>query len=434
MLTRRRIIFYLSLVLAFLFRLAFGLCSPLQDVDATQIYLLGLKFFTTGGWPYFGPDVVWGEIQIPGALQGLLVGLPLYVLPIAEAPFILLNLISFFSLCLLGWYCCKRLPTLPRWFVWTWLLTCPWTLNLSTHIYNPSYLLAPSIFFFVGALEVYPATRRKIIDSRLATAMLGFSLLWAMQVHLSWTLLLPYVLLAFYYQFRVGPKAFLKALGWFAAGAVVTGSVLLPTYLKYGLSGGLGGANTAVKFNLSNIGSIVGIFKRYLSLALFDISTFIGGHTAERISFFRAEPWLIPFVVFLSLVGILQAIALIVFWFRKDSEHSDWKPIKYLAALNICLIYLAFLFSIKPPQSNHVYISFPIIMIYSLYCWERVLKKQRWRRFAKIFLACGIIFHLGLAHYNGGRVGLYPIRARVQAAIDNKDYRILGERRPNSHY
>src|SRR5450432_192103 len=100
------------------------------------------KFYATGRWPYFGPDLVWGKIQIPGALQGLLVGLPFYVLPIAEAPYILLNIISFLSLGLLAWYCCMRLPGLPSWFVWTWLLTCPWTLNLSTHIYNPSYLLA----------------------------------------------------------------------------------------------------------------------------------------------------------------------------------------------------------------------------------------------------------------------------------------------------
>src|SRR3954468_8285882 len=100
----RRYKFYIFLTLAFLFRLGFGLCSAFQDADSTQIYLLGLKFYTTRAWPYFGPDVVWGEIQIPGALQGLLVGLPLYVLPVAEAPYLLLNLISFTGLCLLAWY------------------------------------------------------------------------------------------------------------------------------------------------------------------------------------------------------------------------------------------------------------------------------------------------------------------------------------------
>src|SRR6267143_5703125 len=102
---RRKLIFFSLLLLAFLFRLFFGLCSQFRDSDTKQIYLLGLKFYTTWAWPYFGPDVVWGKIQIPCALQALLVGAPFFVLPIPEAPYILLNVLSFAALCLLAWYC-----------------------------------------------------------------------------------------------------------------------------------------------------------------------------------------------------------------------------------------------------------------------------------------------------------------------------------------
>src|ERR1041385_5336464 len=172
---QQRIVFYLLLLIAFLFRLFIGLCSQFRDSDTTQIYLLGLKFYTTHAWPYFGPDVVWGEIQIPGALQGLLVGGPLFVLPIPEAPFILLNLLSFAALCLLAWYCEKRFSELPRWFIWSWLLTAPWVLDFSTTIYNPSYLLFASVLFFVGALEIYPATTKRVISTWLANFMMGFA-------------------------------------------------------------------------------------------------------------------------------------------------------------------------------------------------------------------------------------------------------------------
>lgn len=108
---RRNLISILALVLIFFFRLAFGLCSDFRaDVgDERQIYLIGLKYYTTGQWPYFGPDVT-NTIQIPGALQGLVVGLPFFVLPIPEAPYILLNILSFLSLCFFAWYCTKRLP------------------------------------------------------------------------------------------------------------------------------------------------------------------------------------------------------------------------------------------------------------------------------------------------------------------------------------
>ena len=109
----------LALVLAFCFRLGVGLCSQFYTgtEDEKQIYLIGLKFYTTGNWPYFGPDVT-RTIQIPGALQGLVVGLPFYLAPIVEAPILLLNILSFGALAFLAWYCSRRLPDFPRWILW----------------------------------------------------------------------------------------------------------------------------------------------------------------------------------------------------------------------------------------------------------------------------------------------------------------------------
>lgn len=54
--------------------------------------------------------------------------------------------------------------------------------------------------------------------------------------------------------------------------------------------------------------------------------------------------------------------------------------------------------------------------------------------FAKVFIACGIIFHVGLALHNRSRISLYPERHIIESAIVNKDYRILGEKRPNTLY
>lgn len=435
---RSRLIFFSLLPLAFLFRLFVGLCSEFRDSDTKQIYLLGLKFYTTHAWPYFGPDVIWGEVQIPGALQALLVGAPFFVLHIPEAPYILLNLLSFAALCLLAWYCCKRLPELPRWFVWSWLLTAPWVLNLSTSVYNPSYVLPGSILFFVAALETYPQTSKHVIAPRLANFMMGFALFWVMQLHLSWVVLVPYVLVAFYYQARKGAATFLRALAWFAGGAAITGSLLLPSYLKYGLAGGTGGTASALTLNTANLTAFWGILTRSLSFASFEVPRFLGPHTAERLNFIRQEPWLIPFVVFLLVVGTAQVITLIVCWFRRDEKHEDWKAIKYLMLFNVCLVYLSFLFSIKPPQSNHLYVTLPISMIYSLYCWNRFLNNNRRqvfaRRFAMIVIVCGVVFHVGLALHNRRTISLYTERPLIESAIQNKDYKILGERRPNTLY
>src|SRR6185312_2494864 len=167
-------IFIFGLALVFLFRCGFGLCSQfwVATDDEKQIYLIGLKYYTTGEWPYFGPDVSYG-IQIPGALQGLVVGLPFHFLQIPETPYLVLNILSFASLCFFAWYCRKRLPELPGWFVWLWLLTIPWTLNFSTQVVNPSYVLPAAILFFVGALETYPFLTRSLISQRCANFMMG---------------------------------------------------------------------------------------------------------------------------------------------------------------------------------------------------------------------------------------------------------------------
>lgn len=431
-------LFALLLGVAFLFRLWFGLCSEFWYEDELQIYLIGLKFFATGAWPYFGPDVTYG-IQIPGALQGLVVAVPLYVWPVVEAPFVLLNALSFAALCLFAWYCRKRLPEVPAWIIWAWLLTAPWTLNYSTHVINPSYILPGSILFFVGLLEVFPFTRKGLITPQRACLMMGAALLWVMQFHMSWVLLVPYALLAFYFHGRTnGRGALLKSLAWFACGAALTGVFLAPTYLKFGYVQGAGGTTQTVMFNAGNLGKVFslteGVLARFLSLASFEIPRFIAGGGGKRLQFMKEELWLVPFVLLLVAVGTLQPIAMICLWFSKLPAHEDWKAIKYLTLGSVMLLYVSFLFSIKTPSSHTFYVLFPVVMLYSLYCWSRFLERRAWQKFAAVCLACGVIFHAGLALHNLSRHSMYINRSIPETAIRMKDPKVLGERRPGSYY
>jgi len=428
----RRRLFVAPLAAAFLFRLGFGLCGQFQDADTKQIYLLGLKFYATGAWPYFGPDVLFGEIQLPGALQALLVGLPFHVLPLAEAPYVLLGLISFASLCLFAWYCCRRLPALPRWFVWGWLLTSPWTLNLSTVIYNPSYMLAGGILFFVGALEVYPFTRRGLVPARLANALMGFALLWSMQLHMSWVVLVPYALAALALQFREGARRGFVALAWFALGAAPMAALLVPTYLKYGPSAG--STADSVRFNPENVTAFWGILTRTLSFASFEVPRFLGAHTSDRLAVIAEQPWLAPFALFLLVVGVAQVAALLASWFVRGHRSPDWRAVKYLALFNVVLLYASFLFSIKPPQSNHLYVTLPVPVLYAFYCWDRLLVRAFWRKLAAALIICGVVFHAGLAAHNFSHISLYVDRRGAQTSVEAKNYHILGERRPGSRY
>ena len=164
------------------------------------------------------------------------------------------------------------------------------------------------------------------------------------------------------------------------------------------------------------------------------MARFVGGHTRDRVEFLREEMWLAPFAFFLFAVGVAQVAALLGSWFLRTHTQTDWRAIKYLALCNVVLLYLCFLFSLKPPQSNHLYVTLPLPVLYAFYCWERLLKRPFWRKLAVVVLACGVLFHAGLALHNLSRISLYVDRGAAQRAVDARDYRILGERRPGTRY
>src|SRR3954465_8144453 len=182
----------LLLVACFAFRLLFGLSREFFFEDETQIFLLGFRYYPTGAWPFFGPDVVWTRSEIPGALQALLVGVPLRLVAVPEAPIVLLNLLSFAALAALAWYASEQAPAVPRWLIWGWFLTIPWTLEFSAHIINTSYILAPALIFFIGFFEATPAFALGRIPPAAAFAMMGLSMTWLIQIHMSWPLLAPF--------------------------------------------------------------------------------------------------------------------------------------------------------------------------------------------------------------------------------------------------
>ncbi len=227
-----------ALALAFGFRLAYGLTSIFWTEDERQIYLIGLRSFARGEWPYFGADVVWTGGNLPGAMQGLLIRGPLSVWPAPEAPFVLLNVLSFGALALFAWYLCRRVPLVPRWVVWGGLLTLPWTLNFSTHVVNVSYVLPGALIFFLGFLEAAPSFRIGALPVSLAWLMMGAGIPWVVQFHMSWVLLPPYVVVASLDQARRNARALAPAAAAFAAGALLTGSAIVPTLSRYGLSAG----------------------------------------------------------------------------------------------------------------------------------------------------------------------------------------------------
>ena len=448
----------------FLFRLFFGLCqAKWMEVDQLQTYLIGLKFYTTGAWPYFGPDVNGIEnsfqSQTPGALEGLLVGLPFYLLPIPEAPFIFLNLMTAAGVLLLAGYLHRRIPALPFGWLCLWLTVAPWSLQEATFVLNPDYIFLPSVLFFIGFMEATPPFSQRWMPSPWANALMGFSLFFIMQFHFSYVYLVPLAVFSFLTQIREsrkplarGPQAEGQALGvpgqgaksqngpgplnllYFILGALPPLSLAVPTYLKYGIASGNVASGFAVPFNWVNVREFWTILARFLSLVCFEMPRFIGQDNAERFDFLKSHPLLLVPGAFLWVAGLIQPFILLLGWFKKEHSSTGWKETKWLTLALLGIVEVSFWFTLKQPIAHIYFILFPFIMAYSCYVWALFTERAPWPTVAKVFLVVGFVFQLGFAWVRAPQWSIYPQRAQVAKAIQEKNYHLMGERRSGSIY
>ena len=115
-------------------------------------------------------------------------------------------------------------------------------------------------------------------------------------------------------------------------------------------------------------------------------------------------------------------------------SQPDWKAVKYFTLGTVVLLYVFFLFSVKPPLSRSFYVVFNVAMLYGFYCWQEVLKKTAWRKFAALFITCAVVFEAGLAINNYSRVSLYVEPSKIVEAIKTSNYHLVGERRDGTRY
>ena len=308
--------------------------------------------------------------------------------PIPEAPFVLLNVLSFGALVFLAWYSARRVPSVPRWVVYGLALTLPWTLHYSTHIVNPSYVLPGAVLFWIGATEALVFPDQSLLPPWLADCLLGFGLVWVMQLHMSWTLLVPFAALAWVARARRGHG--LAALGGIALGSAAIGSLLLPTVLAYGLRAS-GNAAIAVRFNPINARDVVPIAARILSFASFELPRFIGPNYVQREAWVLGDLRIAPFALLAVAVGLAQPLLMAALFFRREGPAPGWARMKALAAGTILLTCASFLFTVREPWALTFYLTLPVAFLYSVFCYGCFLRGERWLALAAVVLASGLV-------------------------------------------
>jgi hypothetical protein len=426
--SRRRWLFVL-LPAVFAFRLGFGLCSDLFTEDETQVYLLGLRYHASHQWPFFGPDVNWTQSEIPGALQPLLVGAPFDLWPIPEAPYVLLNVLSMGSLCLFAAYLSARLPRVPRWLLWGWVLTIPWTLDFSTHILNTSYILPASLLFFLGFFEAWPPLAIGYVRPAVALALMGLSLGWIVQIHMSWPLLLPFIGAALLARLRGGPRALAASLGAFALGIAATGILLLPTLVQYGLSAGSGGTAHNLHLHWRNpLTTLTTTTARFLSFASLEVPRFLATGSPKQIVFLQQHLWLVPIAGLVGALGIVHPVWMAITAFRRRSTLRDWSAVRWLAVLTVLLVSMSYFFVMEPAQARSFYIVAPVALLYAAYCWT-FLDSPRWRMIAAAIVALNVLLQSALALIHLSGPTLYLDRPLLVEAIRMHEPDLFAHRR-----
>lgn len=457
----------LALTFAFLFRLGFGLAQPFWPEDQLQSYLIGLKSYTTNTWPYFGADLAGAETshfnQIPGALEGLAIGLPFRVFPIPEAPFILQILFSTVAIALLTWYCAKRVPNLSPWFIFFTLVLLPWPLHESTQMISRAWCLFGSVIFFIGFFESLPNYRLGVVSPNLSQALMGFGLFWLAQFHMSWMYLAAFFALSILIQWLKSKSFPFRQILFFALGSIPMFLLIVPTLLKYGIPGGHSEGFITL-FNLNNFKQFFTILARWLSFSCYETPYFldppgspgfsdwgaaasphwdtpsflrwcIGGSTHNRVEFLMGSPFLLIPGLFLWIFGIAQAIYLLVVWFFRKHDLPDWPIVRNLAVFNLFIVWVSFWFTVKWPLAHIYYDStFPMVFLLSLYGWSRLAQYPFWRTFAKVTLIAALIFQTTYAVRTWKAYSLYTDRPRIVKAIQEKNYQFVGERRPLAYY
>ena len=416
-----------------IFRFLFSLTTEFwfPDEDVLQIYLIGLKSFTTHAFPYFGADLVYNGSQIPGALQGILVSAGWYILKIPEAPFIVLNILLTLSLGFLAWYASKRLPDLSQTFIWIYVFLTPWSICYFTRIINPSYVIPGAIVFFIGIFEIYPSIKKNILPEWLSFYFLGFGIFWIMQIHMSWPLLGPFTLAAFYYLLksknikRIATRTFS-----FLAGCLTTGSLLIPTFLNYGISSGKGKSVSAMmEFHPEHFSEFFRMLGSYFGYASFDANRFNGLDHADRQAFQEAYPWVIPFMGFILLTGVLLALWFLYCFFRSSQSDPIRRKVANITIAGFLIFFVLSLFSLIAPPSHAAVLFFPLMILYALHTLRDPMKNKWVRRWMYTAFFSATIFYTAIGLYHYPTISMYKNREVIVRALEQDNYKLVGLRR-----
>lgn len=421
--------FILAFIILFIFvlRTWFGIQINWVEEDYIQIYLIGMEDAFVLDWSFWGPDVFWSKTRIPGAMQGVLAGVPISVYPSMYSPIIFSNLISLIGLLIFAWYIRKRFPAISVFFIVPYLLLLPFPLHHGSVLLNTAYLIFSGSLLVVAVVELFLYRKEMLFAAKYWYAVLGFALLFTFQLHLTWVMFLPFIGVLSIVEIRnEGWKHFSVLVLFFALGSLISGVLILPTLFRF-YDAMFAGVEGNLVFKLDRIADFFDLFTRIFSYATYDIDpNFMSFKLSGQQSYFS-------FV----LMRIVKGIGIIQFALFLITSYWLWKDERYrktalLLSLTMVMALGMYIISNKH-LSSRTYILMTMLPVwFSFYSINLLFKFKTVRLIWYITLPLLVLntFLVGYANYGNEYSFAYPARkAKLETAIKEKNPYVFGKRR-----
>lgn len=405
----------LFILILFLFRLFLGIQINFSHEDYTQVYLIGLENAFSGNWSYWGPDVVWSKTRLPGAMLGFLVGIPLRLTENQYAPIILSNLISCFGLILLSFYAKRRFPKLSIYFLLALFLLSPFMLFNGVVLLNTSYLIFSGAILFIVVFELFIYRNDLLWDVGYYFLALGIALLFTFQLHLSWVMFLPFVLVLFYFEWSRYPKQTWRNLSFFSIGCIIAGLTFLPTLFTYG-SVMLSGSGDNIHMDIRRMGRIVDLFIRYAGVATVDIN-----QKLNFIELFTAKGWMAVALVWsCKIFSLFQFIGFCIsfYYLKKNDEFRNAGLLLFLTLVMALGLYMV---SNKHLEMRTYILLYPVPIWLALFAYNYLVEYRYIRSILYALLTLLLVTSFGIAMTNfNGPYSFQSVESKIENAIQHK--------------
>jgi hypothetical protein len=254
--------------------------------------------------------------------------------------------------------------------------------------------------------------------------VLGFALLFTFQLHLSWVMFLPFVLVLFYLEWARNPKLWWKPLSFFLLGSTIGGLTLFPTLFIYG-GVLLTGAEDNIHVNIQRLNRVFDLFIRYAGIATFDIN-----QKLNFIELFTAKSWMNSTMVWIIKVfSLFQFIGFCFsfYYLKKNVAFSRTILLFFLTLLMALALYIV---SNKHLEMRTYILLYPVPVWLTLYAYTYLMEYRNVKSVVYAMLTLVFVASFGISLTNlNDMYSFKSVETKIEKAIQHKDPNAFAIRR-----